>query len=146
MKTAKITEITKVNEWKWPNGTIFYINMKLDNNEEISLWKKSKDAFKVGDTVNYEMVEENGKTKYKEVKQNNFQPRSAYNPEANNKSATIWMAMKIAFEVLYDKTNYNETIELATRIFEDAMAMYENYGKKSESKVEDNNDEMDLPF
>jgi hypothetical protein len=34
------------------------------------------------------MVEENGKTKYKEVKQNNFQPR-AYNPEANNKSATI---------------------------------------------------------
>jgi hypothetical protein len=56
------------------------------------------------------------------------------------------MAMKIAFEVLYDKTNYNETIELATRIFEDAMAMYENYGKKSESKVEDNNDEMDLPF
>ena len=146
MKTAKITEITKVNEWKWPNGTIFYINMKLDNNEEISLWKKSKDAFKVWDTVNYEMVEENGKTKYKEVKQSNFQPRAAYNPEANNKSATIWMAMKIAFEVLYDKTNYNETIELATRIFEDAMSMYENYGKKSESKVEDNNDEMDLPF
>jgi hypothetical protein len=35
------------------------------------------------------MVEENGKTKYKEIKQNNFQPRSAYNPEANNKSATI---------------------------------------------------------
>lgn len=146
MKTAKVKEITKVNEWKWPNGTIFYINMKLDNNEEISLWKKSKDAFKVWDTVNYEMVEENGKTKYKEVKQSNFQPRAAYNPEANNKSATIWMAMKIAFEVLYDKTNYNETIELATRIFEDAMSMYENYGKKSESKVEDNNDEMDLPF
>ena len=146
MKTAKVQEITKVNEWKWPNGTIFYINMKLDNNEEISLWKKSKDAFKVWDTVNYEMIEENGKTKYKEVKENNFRPRSAYNPEANNKSATIWMAMKIAFEVLYDKTNYNETIELATRIFEDAMAMYENYGKKSESKVEDNNDEMDLPF
>ena len=146
MKTAKITEITKVNEWKWPNGTIFYINMKLDNNEEISLWKKSKDAFKVGDTVNYEMVEENGKTKYKEVKENPFKPRPAYNPEANNKSATIWMAMKIAFEVLYDKTNYNETIELATRIFEDAMAMYENYWKKSESKIEDNNDEMDLPF
>ena len=145
MKTAKITEITKVNEWKWPNGTIFYINMKLDNNEEISLWKKSKDAFKVWDTVNYEMVEENGKTKYKEVKQNNFQPR-AYNPEANNKSATIWMAMKIAFEVLYDKTNYNETIELATRIFEDAMSMYENYWKKSESKVEDSTENDDLPF
>lgn len=146
MKQAKIIEIWKVNEWKWPNGIIYYISLKLDNWENISLWKKSKDAFKVWDTVNYEMVEENGKTKYKEVKENNFRPKPTYNPEANNKSATIWMAMKIAFEVLYDKTNYNETIELATRIFEDAMAMYENYGKKSESKVEDNNDEMDLPF
>jgi hypothetical protein len=56
------------------------------------------------------------------------------------------MAMKIAFEVLYDKTNYNETIELATRIFEDAMAMYENYGKKSESKIEDSTENDDLPF
>lgn len=146
MKTAKITEITKVNEWKWPNGTIFYINMKLDNNEEINLWKKSKDAFKVGDTVNYEMVEENWKTKYKEVKQNNFQPRSAYNPEATNKGAMVWMAMKLAFEQLYDKTNYNEVIQLATRIFEDAMEIYENYGKKSESKIEDSTENDDLPF
>ena len=146
MKTAKITEITKVNEWKWPNGTIYYINMKLDNNEEISLWKKSKDAFKVWDTVNYEMIEENGKTKYKEVKENNFRPKQTFNSFETNKSATIWMAIKIAFDKLYDKTNYNETIQLATRIFEDAMSIYENYGKKSESKIEDNNDEMDLPF
>lgn len=146
MKTAKITEITKVNEWKWPNGTIYYINMKLDNNEEISLWKKSKDAFKVWDTVNYEMVEENGKTKYKEVKQNNFQPRAAYNPEATNKGAMVWMAMKLAFEQLYDKTNYNEVIQLATRIFEDAMEIYENYGKKSETKIEDSTENDDLPF
>lgn len=148
MKTAKITEITKVNEWKWPNGTIFYINMKLDNNEEISLWKKSKDAFKVGDTVNYEMVEENGKTKYKEVKENPFRPKSTYNQSEQNKWAMLWLAIKVAFEHLYDKTNYNETITLATRIFEDAMSIYENYGKKSEweKKIEDNNDEMDLPF
>ena len=54
------------------------------------------------------------------------------------------MAMKIAFDKLYDKTNYQETIELATRIFEDAMAIYENYWK-SESKEEDN-DSANLPF
>lgn len=144
MKTAKITEITKVNEWKWPNGTIYYINMKLDNNEEISLWKKSKDAFKVWDTVNYEMVEENGKTKYKEVKENNFRPRPTYNPEATNKGAMVWMAMKLAFEQLYDKTNYNEVIQLATRIFEDAMEIYENYGK-TENKSDENED-SNLPF
>jgi len=144
MKTAKITEITKVNEWKWPNGIIYYINMKLDNNEEISLWKKSKDAFKVWDTVNYEMVEENGKTKYKEVKENNFRPRPAYNPEATNKGAMVWMAMKLAFEQLYDKTNYNEVIQLATRIFEDAMSIYESYWK-AENKSDENEDQ-NLPF
>lgn len=144
MKTAKITEITKVNEWKWPNGIIYYINMKLDNNEEISLWKKSKDAFKVWDTVNYEMVEENGKTKYKEVKENNFRPRPAYNPETTNKGAMVWMAMKLAFEQLYDKTNYNEVIQLATRIFEDAMAIYESYWKSENKSDENENDQ--LPF
>lgn len=144
MKTAKITEITKVNEWKWPNGIIYYINMKLDNNEEISLWKKSKDAFKVGDTVNYEMIEENGKTKYKEVKENPFKPRPTYNPEATNKGAMVWMAMKLAFEQLYDKTNYNEVIQLATRIFEDAMEIYESYWK-AENKS-DENEYQNLPF
>lgn len=144
MKTAKITEITKVNEWKWPNGTIYYINMKLDNNEEISLWKKSKDAFKVWDTVNYEMVEENGKTKYKEVKQNNFQTRPAYNQAEQNKWAMLWLAIKVAFEHLYDKTNYNETITLATRIFEDAMSIYESYWK-AENKSDENEDQ-NLPF
>ena len=144
MKTAKITEITKVNEWKWPNGIIYYINMKLDNNEEISLWKKSKDAFKVWDTVNYEMIEENGKTKYKEVKENNFRPRPAYNPETTNKGAMVWMAMKLAFEQLYDKTNYNEVIQLATRIFEDAMSIYESYWK-AENKSDENEDQ-NLPF
>jgi hypothetical protein len=56
------------------------------------------------------------------------------------------MAMKLAFEQLYDKTNYNEVIQLATRIFEDAMAIYENYGKKSETKIEDSTENDNLPF
>ena len=140
MKTAKVQEITKVNEWKWPNGTIFYINMKLDNWETISLWKKSKDAFKVGDTVNYEVVEE-GK-KWKEVKENPFKPR-AYNSESNNKGAMIWMAIKTAFELLYDKKeqNFNECIALAHRIYEEWMAMF-----NETEKPEEKSDEVELPF
>jgi hypothetical protein len=35
------------------------------------------------------MVEENGKTKYKEVKENNFRPRPTYNPETTNKGAMV---------------------------------------------------------
>jgi len=143
MKTAKITEITKVNKWdKWDHWPIYYISMKLDNNETITLWKKKEDAFKVGDTVNYEVVEE-GK-KWKEVKENPFKPRS-YNSD-NNVGAMIGMAMKIAFEHMYDKTNYNETFQLATRIFEDSMWLLENYGKKPENKLEEDNEDQSLPF
>ena len=140
MKTAKVQEITKVNEWKWPNGTIFYINMKLDNWETISLWKKSKDAFKVGDQVNYEVVEE--WKKWKEVKENPFKPR-AYNSESNNKGAMIWMAIKTAFELLYDKKeqNFNECIALAHRIYEEWMAMF-----NETEKPEEKSDEVELPF
>ena len=141
MTIAKITEITKVNEWKWPNGTIYYINMKLDNDEQISLGKKKADAFKVGDTVNYESFEENGKTKYKEIKENPFKPR-AYSWEWNNKGAMIWMAIKTAFEVFYDakKENFKETMALAYRIYEEAMNMF-NEGEEKESAKNDS-----LPF
>lgn len=146
MKTAKITEITKVNEWEWPHWKLYYINMKLDNWELISLGKKKPDAFKVGDSVSYEdYTDDKGKTKQREVKENNFKPKG-YSSD-NNVWAMIWMAMKIAFEQLYDKTNYQETYQLGARIFEDSMALLENYWKnKSESKIEDSTDNDDLPF
>lgn len=58
----------------------------------------------------------------------------------------IGMAMKLAFEHLYDKTNYKETYQLGVRIFEDCMQLFEEYTKgKSENKSEDN-DEANLPF
>ena len=141
MTIAKITEITKVNEWKWPNGTIYYINMKLDNDEQISLGKKKADAFKVGDTVNYESFEENGKTKYKEVKENPFRPKSFWS-EWNNRWAMIGMAIKTAFEVYYNpqKENFKETMALAYRIYEEAMNMF-NEGEEKESAKNDS-----LPF
>jgi hypothetical protein len=57
----------------------------------------------------------------------------------------LWLAIKVAFEHLYDKTNYNETITLATRIFEDAMNIYENYWK-NKSEIEDSTENDNLPF
>ena len=141
MKTAKITEIIKVNEWKWPKGTIYYINMKLDNDDTISLGKKKSDAFKVGDTVTYEVVEE--WKKWREVKENPF-PKKSYNSESNNVWAMIGMAMKLAFEHLYDKTNYTETYNLGVRIFEDSMALWEKYNKGNKS--EETNEDSNLPF
>lgn len=122
MKTAKVKEIWTPRKWEWPHGDVFYIPLKLDNWENITLGKKSESAFKVWDTVNYEVVEE-GK-KWKEVKENPFRPRTS--SEWNNKGAMIWMAIKVAFEVFYDKKeqNFKETMALAQRIYEEGMKMF----------------------
>ena len=123
MATAKITEITGTREWnKWEHWPVFYISMALDNWENITLGKKKSDAFKVWDTVNYEVVEE--WKKWREIKENPFKPK-AYTSD-NGKGAFLWMAIKIAFEKLYDpkEENYNETMALAGRIYEDALVLY----------------------
>lgn len=142
MKTAKIVKLS-IKEWDWQYWKMYSHVMELDNGENIKLNKKKDNSFKVGDTVNYE---ENGEWKWKEVKEEKkFTPRWASND--NNVGAMIWMAMKLAFEHLYDKTNYEETYELWVRIFEDSMYLLENYWKnKSESKIEDSTDNDDLPF
>ena len=114
MKTAKITEIIWVNEWNWAHWLMYYFNMKMDNWETISLWKKNKDAFKLWDTVNYEdYTDDKWKQRQREVKENNFKPR-AYNPEANNRGAMVWLAIKTAFEHSYKKEDdFQKTIFLA---------------------------------
>lgn len=143
MKQAKITEITKVNEWKWPNGIIYYISLKLDNWENISLWKKSKDAFKVGDQISYEVVEE--WKKWKEVKPD-FRPRAAYNPEANNRWAMIGMAIKMAFDKVYQwEDDFQKAAYLSQRIFELAMDMY-NGNESDSNKLNETAENDDLPF
>lgn len=144
MKTSKISKIVSVNERnKWEHWPVFYITMDLENNETITLWKKKKDAFKVWDSVSYEVVEE--WKRWKEVKENPFQQKQAFNQQQNI-WAMVGMAMKLAFEQLYDKSNYNETLVLAKRIFEDAMRMYESYWKDTNSNQEQKEEKDDLPF
>ena len=143
MKKAKILEIWTPRKWEWPHGDVYYIPLKLDNWENITLGKKSESAFKVWDTVCYEVVEE-GK-KWKEVKENPFKPK-AYNPEWNNRGAMVWMAYKLAFELVYKKdTDFQTAVALANRIYEEAMATY-NTGEKSDSKLEETSENDSLPF
>ena len=59
------------------------------------------------------------------------------------------MSFKLAFEHLYDKSNYNETYNLAVRIFEDAMNLFNNYGRDNwttDTKPESESENDDLPF
>jgi hypothetical protein len=141
MKTAKVLKVT-IDSWDWQYGKMYSHKMELDNWETIKLNKKKDNSFKIWDTVSYE---ENWDGKWKEVKEEKpYQPRTSND---NNVGAMIWMAMKLAFEHLYDKTNYTETYQLWVRIFEDSMALLENYWKnKSESKIEDSTENDDLPF
>ena len=142
MKTAKIVKVT-INEWEWQYGKMYSHVMELDNGENIKLNKKKDNSFKVWDTVSYEEIWDGKRKEVKEEK--SFRPKAMNND--NNVWAMIWMAMKLAFEHLYDKSNYNETYNLAVRIFEDSMALLENYWKnKSESKIEDSTENDDLPF
>lgn len=129
---ATIKEIVWINERNkgdhWP---IYYITMKMDNDELITIWKKSKDSFKVGDVINYEVVEE--WRKRKEIKENNFQKRT-FNQERQNLWAMIWMAYKLAFEVYYSKEekNFSETIKFANEVFKEAMKTYKENEKITE--------------
>ena len=139
MKQGKITEITKVNEWDWPHWKLYYIDMKLDNGETISLGKKKADAFKVWDAVCYEdYTDAKGRTKQREVKDE--QPvKKTYNTDSYWKWAMAWMSIKTAFEINYDpkKENFQETIALAHRIYEEAMAMLNEWEEPKESAKDD---------
>ena len=56
MKESKILEITKTKERENEHGTLFYITLRLENGEYITLGKKKVDAFKIGDTIKYEKI------------------------------------------------------------------------------------------
>lgn len=65
MKESKILEITKTKERENEHGKLFYITLRLENGEYITLGKKKANAFKIGDTIKYEKIWEN---KRKEIR------------------------------------------------------------------------------
>lgn len=144
MKQGKVLEILGANEWDWPHGKLYYINMKLDNWETISLGKKKSDAFKVGDTVCYEdYVDAKWKTKQKEVKEE--APKKTFNWEANNRWAMVWMSYKLAFELVYKKEDdFQKAVLLANAIFDQAMITYGSEQATTDEKESAKDDK--LPF
>ena len=117
MKTSTVKEITKVNEWDWPHGKVFYINMKMESWETISLGKKTADAFKVWDTINWEDYSDaKWAIKQREVKENPFKWWASCNPNQCSKSAKIWMAIKVAFDLVYKEKWLDEAKKLTKEI------------------------------
>lgn len=106
MKTSKILEITKTKVREWANGKLYYITLRLENWEYITLWKKREDAFKVGQLVKYEEVEK-GK-KWKEVKEKSF----AQDP----KSAIVLTAFQVAFGCDRLAPTFRDCLNLVDRL------------------------------
>jgi len=155
--TSKIKEIISVKEWDGQYGKMYSYSLHMENWEYPKLNKTKKDAFKVWDEITYEEVEP--WKKWKEVKQSNF--KKSYNPEANNRWAMVWLAYKIAFDKAYNwEDDFNATIQLANRIFEEAMSTYSNADIKTQNeqpeeeaktpaealKDKAKTEEYDLPF
>ena len=123
MKQSKVESILNTREWSWPNWAVFYIQMKLENWETITLGKKSKDAYKVWDEVKYEdYTDANWKQKWKEVKETPFVSKKSNTD--NSKWAMIWMAIKTAFELVYKTENdFDKAKDLAKQILLLALEM-----------------------
>ena len=106
MKTSKILEITKTKLREGANGKLYYITLRLENWEYITLWKKKENAFKVGQEIKYEEVEK-GK-KWKEVKEKSF----AQDP----KSAIVLTAFQVAFSAKHLAPTFRDCLNLVDRL------------------------------
>lgn len=106
MKTSKILEITKTKVREWANGKLYYITLRLENWEYITLWKKREDAFKVGQIVKYEEIEK--WKKWKEVKEKSF----AQDP----KSAIVLTAFQVAFSAQHLAPTFRDCLNLVDRL------------------------------
>ena len=108
MKESKILEITKTKLREGPNWRLYYITIKLENWETITLWKKKEDAFKVWQVVKYEEVEK-GK-KWKEVKEKSFAPVQ------DPKSAIVLTAFQVAFSTKHLAPTFRDCLNLVDRL------------------------------
>ena len=106
MKTSKILEITKTKLREGANGKLYYITLRLENWEYITLWKKKENAFKVGEEIKYEEVEK-GK-KWKEVKEKSF--------SQDPKSAIVLTAFQVAFSAKHLAPTFRDCLNLVDRL------------------------------
>ena len=106
MKTSKILEITKTKLREGENKKLYYITLRLENWEYITLWKKREDAFKVGQIVKYEEIEK--WKRWQEVKEKSF----AQDP----KSAIVLTAFQVAFSAKHLAPTFRDCLNLVDRL------------------------------
>ena len=153
--TTKITEIVKTKEWEWKFWKMYSITLKCENWEYPILNKTKADAFKVWDTVSYEVVEP--WKKWKEITEKSWSYSKKWSYQSQE-----WYFTSIAFQIAFqwfDALNENEKfadrVYIAKRIFSEMIDntkdnQTEEKTDTTESpnskKEEENKEENDLPF
>ena len=98
MQTSKVKEILSTKEWKWPNGTVRFYTMEMEDGNKVNIGKKSDNAFVVGDELTYTIteVDEYGVKKIKEVKDAPQQTQRSTQKEG-------WKEKYVSFAASYAK-------------------------------------------
>lgn len=127
MKESKILEITKTKERENEHRKLFYITLRLENGEYITLWKKKKDAFKVWQEIKYEEVEK-GK-KWKEVKENWWNGK-------NQKVDIVTSAFQIAFGATNLANTYSDRLSFADKLISEMESRINGTNTKPQKRKE----------
>lgn len=120
VKTSKIVEIIKESSWEHkPSGkTIYYTEVKMENDEKITLGKQQKDAYKVGDTIKYQKMEKDANWKksnyWKEIteKQQFF--------SSNKKPTSMYSNKQFALQSSINYYNLRKDVVIDKNILETA--------------------------
>lgn len=67
VKTALIEDVLNEKTWDGPNGRVYYYDLVLDNGERGSIGTKTRDSFKINDSLTYTATNDERGTKFKKV-------------------------------------------------------------------------------
>ena len=153
--TTTIKEIVKTKEWEWKFWKMYAITLHCENGEYPILNKTKADAFKVWDTVTYEVIEP--WKKWKEITEKSWSYSKKWNYQSQE-----WYFTSIAFQIAFqwfDALNENEKfadrVYIAKRIFSEMVDNLKDTPSEEKTdtiespnskKQEESKEENDLPF
>jgi len=131
MKTGKIKEVHQCKDYTSQHGLMYYMNLTLDNGDEINIGKKKK--MEVGEEVNYELTgTDDGQQRFKKAKavQPMQQGKGGFIPK--DQDAIIYQTcLKCASEILSVRGNLQVEIK-ASEVSEYAFTL----AKESKANIE----------
>ena len=132
MKTAKITAVHQCKEFNGQHGLMYYLNLTLDNGDEINIGKKKK--MEVGEEITYELTGgDDGQQRFKKAKSvqkentfkgGNFQPK-------DQDSIIYQTCLKSATELFCNRGN--PAIEITAKMLSDYTF---DLAKQSKANIE----------